>query len=200
MPTTITLDNVQIDGVKSSDVTSQYVNYILGPDPVNFASLIRGTGLTVTNNVSNSNPPYSCLAAIFSPVAGELLPGPPQIPAGQALTVTVQVFTTKAVPYQTYLTNLKTNPNVTLVLPVPTGTVTINDGSTTVGTGTLTGSQFLSIPLSSLSPGAHTLTATYSGDSNYASISFGSYYMAVGTVTPGSPAIAPGGVVNVPPP
>ena len=196
VPTTITLNNVQIDGVKSSDVTSEYVNYTLGPDPVNFSSLIKGTGVTSTNGVSNSNPPYTCPAAVFSPIAGELLPGPPQVPVGQPLTVTVQVFTTKAVPYLTYLTNLKTNPNATLALPAPTGAVTINDGSATIGTGALAGSQFLSIPISGLSPGAHTLTATYSGDSNYASITFGGYDVVVGTVAPGSPAIAAGGIVN----
>jgi uncharacterized protein (TIGR03437 family) len=196
VPTIITLNNVQIDGIKASDVTSEYAYYTLGRDPVNFAPLIKGTNVLIADNISNSNPPYTCPATIFSPIAGELLPGAPQIPAGQALNVTVQVFTTKAVPYQTYLTNLKTNPNATLALPAPTGTVTINDGSTTVGTAALTGSQFLSVPVSSLSQGAHTLTATYSGDSNYASITFGSYPVVVGSVTPGTPSIAPNGVVN----
>ena len=193
VPTSITLDNVQVDGIKSSDITTEYTNFTLGPDPVNFASLLKGTGITVANNVSTSNPPYACPASDFSPIAGELIPGPSQIPAGQALNVTVQVFPTKEIPYnQTYLTNFKTNPNATLAMPAPTGTVVINDGSTAAGSGTLTGSQLLTIPLSVLSPGAHSLTATYSGDSNYASITFGSYSLVVAA----APTITAGGIVN----
>ena len=95
VPTTITLDNVQVDGIKSSDITTEYTNFTLGPDPVNFASLLNGTGITVANNVSDSNPPYSCPASVFSPIAGELIPGPSQIPTGQTLNVTVQVFPTR---------------------------------------------------------------------------------------------------------
>ena len=192
VPTTITLDNVQVDGIKSSDITAEYANITLGPDPVNFASLIKGTGVTLTNSVSDSNPPYTCPAAIFSPIAGELIPGLSQIPAGQALNVTVQVFPTKEIPYQTYLANLKSNPNATLALPAPTGTVVINDGSTAVGSGTLTGSPLLAIPLNTLSAGTHTLTAVYSGDSNYASNTFGSYSLVVNA----APVIAAGGIVN----
>jgi uncharacterized protein (TIGR03437 family) len=196
VPTSITLNNVQVDGIKSSDLTESYVNYTLGPDPVNFASLLKGTGVTVTNNVANSNPPYSCPASVFSPVAGELIPGPSQIPAGQTLNVLVQVITTKAVPYQTYLTNLKANPNATLALTAPAGTVTILDGGAVVGTGTLSGSPMLSIPVAGLASGPHSLTASYSGDSNYAGISFGNYPLTVGGAVSGVPSIAASGVVN----
>jgi uncharacterized protein (TIGR03437 family) len=196
VPATITLNGVQMDGIKSSDLTQQYVDYTLGPDPVNFAGMLRGTGITVTNNVSNSNPAYACPASVFSPIAGELLPGPAQIAADQALTVTVQIFPTKAVPFQTYLGNLKTNPNATLALPAPTGTVTIYDGPAAVATGMLSSEQLLNIPIQRLGAGAHTLTATYSGDSRYASITFGSYSLVVGNATSGMPAIAAGGVVN----
>ena len=192
VPTFITLDNVQVDGIKSSDITAEYANITFGPDPVNFASLIKGTGVTVTNNVSDSNPPYTCPAAIFSPIAGELIPGPAQIAVGQMLNVTVQVFPTKEIPYQTYLANLKNNPNATLVLPAPTGTVVIHDGAITVGIGTLTGSPMLTILLSTLGPGAHLLTAAYSGDANYAGVAFGNYSLVVDAV----PAIAGSGIVN----
>jgi hypothetical protein len=47
-----------------------------------------------------------------------------------------------------------------------TGTVTFQDGGTTIGTGTLVnGSATLSI--STLAPGSHSLTASYGGDINY---------------------------------
>jgi uncharacterized protein (TIGR03437 family) len=192
VPTTIALNNVQIDGIKSSDLTESYVNYTLGPDPVNFASLIKGTGVMVTNNVSTVNLPYNCPAANFSPIAGELIPGPPQVAPGQAFSVTVQIFPTKAVPYQTYLANLKSNPNATLALPAATGTVTIYDGANVVGSGTLGDSFLLSIAISGLATGTHTLTAAYSGDANYAATTFGSYVVAAGTV----PLITNGGLVN----
>lgn len=179
VPTTITLNNVQVDNVKASDVTGQYVSYTLGPDPVNFGSMLKGTGVTVTNNVSSSNPPYDCPASMFAPLAGELIPGPPQITTRQSLTVRAQVITTKAVPYQTYLSRLKTDPNATLALPAPTGTVTIYEGSTAVGAATLNGSPLVTIRVGNVGAGTHTLTAGYSGDANYPAIAFGNYAVVV---------------------
>ncbi|MBZ5617605.1 MAG: Ig-like domain repeat protein [Acidobacteriia bacterium] len=179
VPTTITLNNVQVDGMKTSDLTQRYVDYTLGPDPVNFASMLMGTGVTVTDNVSTSNAPYPCPSSLFAPIAGELIPGPARLPAGRALAVDAQVFTTKAVPYQTYLVNLKKDPNATLTLPAPTGTVTVYDGAAVVGVASLSAGALVSIPLRALPPGAHTLTATYSGDSNYPSFVFGNYTVAV---------------------
>ena len=48
----------------------------------------------------------------------------------------------------------------------PTGTVTFLDGSTALGTGTLTGGTAL-FSTSSLAAGAHTITAAYGGDQNF---------------------------------
>src|SRR5574338_1008562 len=47
-----------------------------------------------------------------------------------------------------------------------TGTVTFFDGATILGTGTISANT-ASITTSSLSPGGHSITATYSGDSNF---------------------------------
>lgn len=56
--------------------------------------------------------------------------------------------------------------------PTPTGTVTFKDGSTTLGTGTLNGSGVATYAAASLAEGAHTITASYGGDSrNLASAS-----------------------------
>ncbi len=184
VPTTVALSNVQLDGIKSTDITQQYAVYTLGPDPVNFASMLAGTGITVVDNVTTSNPPYPCPAAIFSPIAGELVPGPADVTVGRDLTVEVQVFPTKALPYATYQANLKADPNATLALPAPTGTVTIYDRrgmaffATVAGMATLTG-PLTSVLLKPLAPGAHVLTAAYSGDSNYAGITFGGYQVRV---------------------
>ena len=173
--TTVTLNNVQIDGIKSTDITEQYVDYALGPDPVNFAAFLKGTGVTVANSISTSNAAYACPDAVFAPIAGELLPGPPVVIAGLPLILTAQVFTTKAVPYQTYLANLKTDPNATLALPAPTGALIVNDGNNTVGSASLGVGQFVAIFVPWLSPGLHTLTASYTGDANYPPFTFGSY-------------------------
>src|SRR5207302_7869824 len=101
--TTITLDNVQLDNVKASDIMQQNVAYTLGPGPVNFAGLLRGTGVTVTDQQSGAGSVYACPPETFSPIGAELIPGPARIDFGQALTLQVQVFATKAIPYQTYL-------------------------------------------------------------------------------------------------
>ena len=192
VPTQVSLSNVVVDGIQQGDFVSKYhvttptySQFTLGPDPVNFAQFLTGPGVTVTNNISNDKPPYSCPANVFAPIMGELIPGPAQIDPGTKPTIQVQVLTTQAVPYATYLANLATDPNASLALTPPTGTVTIYDGDTALGSASLVvnsnnGLESLSIPLEPLSAGVHTLTAQYSGDANYPAFSFGSYTVAVG--------------------
>src|SRR5258708_353286 len=48
----------------------------------------------------------------------------------------------------------------------PTGTVNFNDGSTTIGSGTLDASGVTTFTTSSLALGSHTIVAAYLGDSN----------------------------------
>lgn len=50
---------------------------------------------------------------------------------------------------------------------IPTGIVTFFDGVTMLGTGTLNGSGVAAFSTSSLSVGAHALTANYGGDTNF---------------------------------
>ncbi len=54
----------------------------------------------------------------------------------------------------------------------PTGTVEFTEGATDLGTGTLNGAGQATVQVSNLSLGSNTITATYSGDSNFAT-SFG---------------------------
>jgi polygalacturonase len=54
----VTLDNVVIDGISSSNVTASYTNVTLGPGSVNFTP--SGTMVNVTNNVSGSSVPNPC--------------------------------------------------------------------------------------------------------------------------------------------
>jgi hypothetical protein len=54
----------------------------------------------------------------------------------------------------------------------PTGTVTVKEGATTLGTGTLSGGGTASVALpATLSAGTHSLTIEYSGDATYATAS-----------------------------
>ena len=59
---------------------------------------------------------------------------------------------------------------VTVTAPgsgTPSGTVTFKDGATTLGTGTLSGGV-ATFATSTLAIGAHTITAVYGGDTNFA--------------------------------
>jgi hypothetical protein len=65
-----------------------------------------------------------------------------------------------AVTFTAAVTTTGTNP--------PTGTLSLNDGLTSIGTATVNGSQPVTFTFSTLAVGAHSLTAAYSGDGNNA--------------------------------
>jgi polygalacturonase len=54
----ITLDNVAVDGISSSNVTSEFANVTLGPGSVSFKP--TGTDVTVTSSVSGTTTPNPC--------------------------------------------------------------------------------------------------------------------------------------------
>jgi polygalacturonase len=192
VPTEVSLNNVVVDGIQQKDFVNKFhvttptnAQITLGPDPVNFVQFLTGPGVTVTNNITTDNPPYNCPLNQFAPISGELIPGSAQIDPGSKPVLQAQVFTTQAVPYATYVANLPTNPNATLALTPPTGTVTIYDGPNAIASAPLqvtsnNGMEMISIPLDPLSAGVHTLTAQYSGDTNYPAFTFGSYTLSVG--------------------
>jgi polygalacturonase len=192
VPTEVSLSNVIVDGIQQKDFVNKFhvttptnANITLGPDPVNFVQFLTGPGVTVTNNITSDNPPYSCPVNQFAPISGELIPGPAQIDPGSKPVLQVQVFTTQAVPYATYHANLANDPNATLALTPPTGTVTIYDGPTAIASAPLAitsnnGMEMISIPLHPLSAGSHALTAQYSGDTNYPAFTFGNYILSIG--------------------
>ena len=195
VPTEVTLDNVIVDGIQASDFVNKFKQttpsdaiITVGPGPVNFVQFLTGPDVTLIDNISNSNAPRSCPANAFAPIAGELIPGPAQIDPGTKPVIDVQVYTTRAGSYQTYLANLATNPNASLALTPPTGTVTIYDsffglprelGSATLPGTSNSGMQTVTVQLKPLSAGNHTLTAQYSGDSNYPAFTFGNYAVSV---------------------
>ena len=129
--------------------------------------------------------------------------------AAKSGTGTVTVITTVAsltptvtVTPASNTLNSASSLNVTVSIagtgPVPTGTITLSGGgytssAETIGTSPCTSNTncVFTIPANSLSSGADTLTATYSGDSNYISKSgTGSVTVTESTFTLNQPAVA----------
>ena len=73
-------------------------------------------------------------------------------------------------------------PGVATTAPSPTGTVSFADGANVLGSSQLNAGA-ASFSTSALSAGSHTITATFSGDSNYSGNS-GSFEQLVNTATP----------------
>ena len=75
-PLTMTMDNVVFDNDTANDFKApsnvNNAQFNLGPGPVSFASFLITDAatptnlMTVSNNVSNSNAPYSCTNAFVS--------------------------------------------------------------------------------------------------------------------------------------
>ncbi len=84
----------------------------------------------------------------------------------QAGTTTMLATSNAIVPVGTAITLTATVAVATTNGPTPTGTVTFTEGATTYGTSTLLSNGTSTFTFASLLPGAHALTATYSGDIN----------------------------------
>ena len=68
----------------------------------------------------------------------------------------------------------------------PSGTVTFLDGTATLGTGTLNGSGVATYSASALATGAHSITAQYGGDSNFAASTSAAVTVTVQAAVPAS--------------
>lgn len=181
-PLMVTLDNVSFPSAVSSSTfttsgsagteTNAHLTYGPGQVSSNFisawATFAGSNGDTATNNITASSlePP----ACNFTYIAPELT-GPMGLP--QTITegqnATAVMILTPAVGGAAY----------------PTGTVTLTDALTgSTYPATLPGNtDTIFIPLSGLTVGTHTFTATYSGDSNYAPPSGAAYYTSAGPYT-----------------
>jgi sugar lactone lactonase YvrE len=167
-PLMVTMDNVSFASLPSSDVTPAPTNtqITLGPGQVssdfvtNFQAYVGSNGNTLTDNrTATSLAPPVCN---FTAIAPELT-GPSGLPQTitSGATATAVVILTPAVGGSAY----------------PTGTVTLTDGESSTTTVMLPGTgDTIEIPLTGLSVGTHTFTATYSGDTNYVPTVSGSPY------------------------
>ena len=112
----------------------------------------------------------------------------------QALTTTVLLTSKSPTVYGEAVTLTATVAPVPPGAGAPTGAVTFTDTttSTTLGTGPVNGSGQATLTTSALTTGAHAITATYGGDSNFASSSGG----AGQTVNQGATTTTVGSSVN----
>jgi len=165
---TMFMDNVVWDAFNSNDFTSSYTSnaaFTLGPDPVSFASTLTAdapsdSNVMVTNNVSNSNPPYSCTGR-FVYLAGELFTKTPTVSAGSPVTLTSVL-----------------QPAIN-GSAAPTGTISILEGATVVASASISGRvTYITVP--SVSSGTHTYTASYGGNASYAQLYYGKVTVTAG--------------------
>ncbi len=119
-----------------------------------------------------------------------------------SVTVTEAVLLTPTVTVTPSASSVATTQalNVTVAVsggsgnPTPTGTVTLTSGSYSSGTTPLSdGSATITIPAGSLAVGTDTLTASYSGDSNYSAASGTSSVTVADFTIAGTPvSVSPG--------
>ena len=160
-PLGLTLDNVSFPAsYPASEFSPAPTNVAMsyGPGQVSsnfisdYATFVGANGNTVSNNISETGlNPAQCS---FTYIAPELT-GPNGV--SQIITegqnATAVVILTPAVGGAAY----------------PTGTVTLTDALTSSSTTVALpgGTDTIFVPLTGLTPGTHSFTATYSGDSNY---------------------------------
>jgi hypothetical protein len=184
-PLTVTLDNISFDGDGSNDFKApdnfNNVQFTFGPGPVSMASFLTADAavpsnyITVTNSISNpGETAYSC-TGVFVYLAGDLTAPSATVTAGTSPKITA------------VLQNL-VSPLVagTISYPqqnAPTGTISLMEGSTVIGTVTISGRlTYFTVP--SIAAGTHVYTALYSGDGNYAAMSFGSFTVVAVNAAP----------------
>ncbi len=174
-PLNITLDNVIFDGWTNNDFQAPNLirdaNISLGPGPVNFAAQLKAlasvasNGITVTDGISNSNPPYDCSPAKFLYLAGELAVGDEEASPDQPVVLTAILQNLVSPPMHGEPQYPQQN--------APTGAISILEGESVVGTAEITG-RVTKLTITAPIEGTHTYTAAYSGDTNFAPLNFGS--------------------------
>lgn len=174
----LTLNNMIVDAAVSGSGSNKNVAVIFGPDPVSTAiqnTLPNGTrGISVTNNISNSNPAFPCNNATWQQLIGELSLSTSGNNNAQGLTVagTSATYTLQAVIRPTTDINTKEQPNLTDGSPP---FVKFYEDGSLLGSGNIGANGTFATygPITRSGPATHIYTANYPGDSFYSSYTFG---------------------------
>jgi Bacterial Ig-like domain (group 3)/FG-GAP-like repeat len=137
------------------------------------SSLAAGSHLISAQYAGDAN-----FAASTSNTLGVVISSAPLISTTTALTGPATANTGVSITFTAMVTPTSGTAK-------PTGTVTFLDGSTSLGTGTLSAAGVATFSTSALSAGPHTITANYGGDANFAtSTSSGLAITISGATTP----------------
>lgn len=189
----LTLDNVIADGTISGSGSNQNANVTLGPDPVSssiLATIPNGTsGVTWTDNRSNSNAPYVC--PTWPALTGEVYM---KVNSTDNLTT----YSNSGVSSATVTLQYVLQPTTAVSIKeaaVPSQPVQFYDNGSPVGSPVAIGGNgtYGSLTLTGVS-GSHTYSAVYTGDSNYpGTYSFGNATLTLGAGAPtvATPALSP---------
>lgn len=146
------------------------VTFTINGAPLGTPVVVSGgpSGSTATSaSISSLNPGTYTLTATYSGDQNFLTSaGTSGQPVGPAQTTTTLVASPNPVQLNQPLTLTATVAPVAPGSGTPTGTVDFYNGSNLIGVKTLSGGV-ASLSLSSLSPGAHSLTASYLGEADY---------------------------------
>lgn len=116
---------------------------------------------TAQNGVAPNVTETTTLSVVQAASTTSLIASPNPAYSGQALTMTASVA------------------SVAQGLGTPTGSITFFDGTTLIGSAALNSSGSAALSTSSLSLGSHSLTAVYSGDSNFSGSTSSSVQLTV---------------------
>ena len=122
------------------------------------------TSFTVAGGVNTITAVYTNSDGNFNSSMGSATP----FTAGQASSTTSDV--TSSVASQPYGQTVTFSATISAVAPgtgVPTGTVNFLESTTTLGSGTVSGTGLATFSIASLTAGTHIITASYGGDTEF---------------------------------
>jgi sugar lactone lactonase YvrE len=170
-PITFTATIASDNAAPTGTITFQNGTTVIGSAPI----IANGATASGTATLTLSNLPLgnSSIVATYAGDTNHLNSQSNTI--GQQVLQAASVVVTSSNPSSVAETNVVFTADVAGVRDLlPTGTVTFKDGAAVLGTsavsaaaGTAAATGVASFPISTLSPGAHSIVASYSGDTNY---------------------------------